>query len=147
LNSGYVAAVIDSSADRALYRRIADELRKRIEAGVYPPGTRFRSEEDIRQEWGVARVTARAAMRLLEQDGLITIRHGQPTRVRDTQEMSTVPVRVDGSTIGARPAKPAEAAEWGIPEGYPMLTLHDPVNGAELEAWPADRTRLRPEAD
>jgi GntR family transcriptional regulator len=139
--------VIDPSADKAKFRQIADELRKRIEDGTYPPSSRFRSEEDIRQEWGVARSTAREAMRLLEQDGLILIQHGQFTRVRDTRQMSVVPVPADGSTYGARPAKKAEAAEYGIPEGYPMLTLHDPVNGAELDSWPADRTRLRPEPD
>jgi GntR family transcriptional regulator len=139
--------VIDPSADKAKFRQIADELRERIENGTYPPGSRFRSEKDIGQEWGVARSTARQAMRLLEQDGLILIRHGQFTRVRDTRQMSVVPVPADGSTYGARPAKRSEAAEYGIPVGSPMLTLHDAVTGAELEAWPADRTQLRPEAD
>jgi DNA-binding transcriptional MocR family regulator len=145
--NGYRSAVIHPPANRSTYRQIAAELRRRIASGEYPPGSRFRSETDIQQEWGVSRWTAREVMRLLKHDGLILIRHGQPTQVSNTRPMSVVPVPSDGSPIGARPASEAEATQYDIPEGYPMLTLHDAETGVELEAWPADRTRLRPEVD
>lgn len=135
--------MINPSADRAKYRQIADELRQRITTGRYPPGTRFPSEQDIQQEFGAARTTAREAMRLLAQDGLIVIKHGQPTRVSNTRPMSTVPVP-PGHLIGARPATEREAAEWSVAEGSPVLVVLDEATGVELDAFPADRTRLRP---
>lgn len=51
--------------------RVADELRKAILRGVYPPGTRLRQEE-LAGQYGASRVPVREALRLLESEGLIT---------------------------------------------------------------------------
>jgi DNA-binding GntR family transcriptional regulator len=64
--------------------------------------------------------------------------------------MARVRVDMDGREIGARGATEAEAAEHGVAVGAPMLVLYDvqemadgSVQALEVEAWPADRTRLR----
>jgi DNA-binding GntR family transcriptional regulator len=69
-----------------MYRRIAEDLRRRIESGELPPGARLPSEEDLREEYGpdgssVSRNTVRDALRLLVSRGLIETRPGQGTFV------------------------------------------------------------------
>lgn len=51
--------------------RVADELRRAILHGAYPPGTRLRQEE-LAAQYGASRVPVREALRILESDGLVT---------------------------------------------------------------------------
>jgi DNA-binding transcriptional regulator YhcF (GntR family) len=53
------------------YRRIAAELRKRIEAGELAPGDRVPSTREITRRWGVAMATATKALTELRHDGLV----------------------------------------------------------------------------
>jgi GntR family transcriptional regulator len=64
------------------YRRIAAELRKRIEGGDLTVGDALPSEAAIVEKYGVARGTARQALAALERDGLIEARHGKGRFVR-----------------------------------------------------------------
>lgn len=64
------------------YRRIAAELRKRIEGGDLAVGDALPSEAAIVEKYGVARGTARQALAALEHDGLIEARHGKGRFVR-----------------------------------------------------------------
>jgi DNA-binding GntR family transcriptional regulator len=58
-----------------LYRQLADVLRKRIDGGELRPGALVPSEADLMSEFGVARITARSAIRELREAGVIyTIR-------------------------------------------------------------------------
>lgn len=52
--------------------RIAEGIRSRILAGLYPPGTRIR-QEDVAAEFGASRVPVREAIRQLEYEGLVTV--------------------------------------------------------------------------
>jgi len=65
-----------------LYRQIAKELKADIESGVYPDGAHFPSESTLQEYFGVSRVTIRAALALLQKDGLIERRRGSGTVVR-----------------------------------------------------------------
>ena len=91
------------------YRLIADDYRSEIVSGQRAPGSRFPSERDIAQIYGVNRHTAGSAMKLLVQEGLLVMRRGQPTRVRDREDRAVVDVELRG-LIGARPATEDEAA-------------------------------------
>lgn len=51
------------------YRQIAAILRARIEAGELAPGDPLPSEKTLEQGFGVARETARRAVRLLREQG------------------------------------------------------------------------------
>jgi DNA-binding GntR family transcriptional regulator len=53
------------------YRQIADILRRRIESGQYPPDTRVPTESELVEAFEVARTTARRAIAVLREEGLI----------------------------------------------------------------------------
>ncbi len=53
------------------YRQIAAILRRRIESGHYPPDTRIPTESELVEAFEVARTTARRAIALLREEGLI----------------------------------------------------------------------------
>lgn len=64
-----------------VYLQIADWLRSRIEAGEFGPDQRLPTETAIVQELGVARMTARKAMGVLREEGLVYTVHAQGTFV------------------------------------------------------------------
>ena len=51
-----------------LYRKIAEDLQRKIETGELEPGQRLSNEEDFRAEYEAARNTVREAMRRLRSD-------------------------------------------------------------------------------
>jgi DNA-binding GntR family transcriptional regulator len=53
------------------YRQIAAILRRRIESGQYPPDTRIPTEGELVDAFEVARTTARRAIAVLREEGLI----------------------------------------------------------------------------
>jgi GntR family transcriptional regulator len=63
-------------------RRIADDLRAAIDGGEFAPGSRLPSERDLAQRYGAARNTAREAIRLLADEGLVVAEHGRGVFVR-----------------------------------------------------------------
>ncbi|MGW0836624.1 GntR family transcriptional regulator [Streptomyces prunicolor] len=65
------------------YQRIAARLRAAIEAGEFGPGERLPGENDLMAEHGVARMTARQALGVLQAEGLVEARKGAGVFVRD----------------------------------------------------------------
>ena len=64
-----------------LYIQVAAELRRRIESGLWASGQKISTIEDLQEEFGVARVTVRQAVELLEKDGLVRRQQGRGTFV------------------------------------------------------------------
>jgi DNA-binding GntR family transcriptional regulator len=62
---------IDPLAPIPPYRQIAGIVRRRIESGQYPPDTRIPTESELMEEFEVARTTARRAVGVLRDAGLI----------------------------------------------------------------------------
>ncbi len=58
---------------------VADDLRRQLEDGVWPPGTRLPGEVRLAETYGVSRATIRTALRSLESRGLTATRHGSGT--------------------------------------------------------------------
>jgi DNA-binding GntR family transcriptional regulator len=58
------------------YQQIADHLRRAIEAGEYQPDQRLPSELTLMQTYGVARETARKAIRVLVAEELAYVLQG-----------------------------------------------------------------------
>ena len=54
------------------YRQIADIIRARIESGELEPDRPIPSEASIMGEFAVARATARHAVAVLDEEGLVT---------------------------------------------------------------------------
>ncbi|MBP8534364.1 GntR family transcriptional regulator [Streptomyces sp. MK37H] len=78
------------------YQRIANALRDSIRAGEYGPGDRLPGENDLMATYGVARMTARQALGVLQAEGITESRKGigvfvrafQPLRRRGIQRLS-----------------------------------------------------------
>lgn len=64
------------------HAEIADELRRRIDAGVLGPGMLFPSEPQLLKEFGVARNTVRQALEVLRAEGRIHTVHRRGSVVR-----------------------------------------------------------------
>lgn len=71
----YVAYVLDYEGDTHVYIQIADILRRRV-SGL-AAGHPVPSEAEIQQEFGVARTTARRAVNLLREEGLVYTVQGE----------------------------------------------------------------------
>jgi GntR family transcriptional regulator len=63
-------------------RVIADDLRNKIESGDLAPGDKLPSERELAGQYGTARNTAREAVRLLAEAGLVIAEHGRGSFVR-----------------------------------------------------------------
>lgn len=71
--------MIDRDAPDPPYLQIAAILRARITSGELPPGTRLPSVAGLIAEYGVARTTARKALRVLAGEGLARVVPGWGT--------------------------------------------------------------------
>ncbi|OHV45364.1 hypothetical protein BCD48_23195 [Pseudofrankia sp. BMG5.36] len=73
---------MDAGSSKALYRQLADILRSAILRGDYAPGEPIPSESELIATHAVSRTTARQAMALLGNEGLVIIGHGRRATVR-----------------------------------------------------------------
>jgi len=78
---------LPSAASRAepgvsRYAAIAADLRARVTAGEWPPGTALPSEQVLAAQQGVAMATLRRALELLADQGVLERIHGRGTFVR-----------------------------------------------------------------
>lgn len=73
---------IDASSDRAVFRQIADHLRQAVAKGRLKPGEQLPSEVQLMEHYGVARMTVRNALKLLQDEGLTIAEHGRGVYVR-----------------------------------------------------------------
>ncbi|MEV1288012.1 GntR family transcriptional regulator [Micromonospora sp. NPDC049679] len=121
------------------YRQLADVLRDEIGSGALPAGSRFPSERDLQQRFGLARDTVRSAVAILRGEGLVVVRHGQPTRVSDHDEKDDLALE-PGAQVEARMPTPAERQRLEMPQGWPVL--HVVRRDGTGDLYPANRFRL-----
>jgi GntR family transcriptional regulator len=121
-------------------------LRGRITSGELAPGQAFPSLATLSQTYGLSGITVRRAVRVLRNEGLIDVHHGQTSRVRDTSDIEDVDLPL--TRVGGRMPTPEDREQWGdIPDGCPMLVALDLLDEqGHTKAWPAHRYRLRPGA-
>ena len=82
MSAEVLTQAIDPASDRAVYKQIADHLRQAIARGRLKEGDQLPSEAQLMSHYGVARMTIRSALRLLEGEGLVTAEHGRGVYVR-----------------------------------------------------------------
>jgi DNA-binding GntR family transcriptional regulator len=63
--------MVDPEGPIPVYQQIADVIAARIERGELQPNRRIPSETALQQEFGVARETARHAVAVLRERGLV----------------------------------------------------------------------------
>jgi GntR family transcriptional regulator len=73
---------IDPTGPIPPYKQIAAIIRARITSGEYPKGTRIPTESEMVETWEVARTTARRAIALLRDEGLVDTVPQRGTYVR-----------------------------------------------------------------
>jgi GntR family transcriptional regulator len=77
-------------AQTPITHQITDDLRDKIEAGTYGPGALLPSEPELATRYGVSRQTARAALKALEQEGLIVVHSTRGRTVRNRPPLRRV---------------------------------------------------------
>lgn len=73
---------LDPDDPRPHYVQVADVIRGEIATGELGPGDRLPSHADIAADHGVSVGTVKRAFGLLQDEGIIVSRQGQPARVR-----------------------------------------------------------------
>jgi GntR family transcriptional regulator len=105
-----VAPTIDPADPRAVYQRIADDLRTQILSGDLPPGSPLPSEAELVRQYGSSRGPVRQAINLLRSEGLIDSHQGRGVFVRRRPPLRRL--SIDGMADGTRDAQNS-AAEIG----------------------------------
>jgi GntR family transcriptional regulator len=118
------------------YRRILDEIRSRIETGTLKPGIRLESERELAVRCGVSLMTARHAMKELENEGLVSRRVGAGTYVAPpkihfnkllsfSEQMAGRGVGASSKVIGVRVTDDESelAARLGVAPGGRLVKL------------------------
>lgn len=72
---------LDPDGPVPLYQQLADRLREQIAAGTLPANRPIPSENTLQQTYGVSRDTARHAIALLREAGLVVTVRGKGTFV------------------------------------------------------------------
>ncbi|MGW6461782.1 GntR family transcriptional regulator [Streptomyces sp. NPDC055078] len=68
-------------------RKIATDLRKKVEDGTYPPGAKLPSQRALAELYGVARNTVDEALKILGQQGIVTAEWGRGVFVRERKPL------------------------------------------------------------
>ncbi|MEU9097365.1 TetR/AcrR family transcriptional regulator C-terminal domain-containing protein [Streptomyces sp. NPDC048361] len=111
--------------DEPPYRRIADEIRRRITSGELAPGDRVPSTRGIVKEWGVALATATKVLTTLRLEGVVeTIpRVGTVVSERDAAPRRQPPPRVGAEHELTRERIVRAALEIADAEGIGALSM------------------------
>jgi GntR family transcriptional regulator len=78
---------VSSGKQRALYERIADDLRDEIASGRLRPGERLPTEGEIAEAWKTSRITAARGLKVLVHQGLIYSQRPLGYFVKDTKRV------------------------------------------------------------
>lgn len=81
---------MELSESRRLYQQLAAELKRRLEAGVYPVGDKLPAERFIAEEMSVSRTVVREAIIMLEVEGYVEVRKGSGIHVISHQQKNRV---------------------------------------------------------
>jgi GntR family transcriptional regulator len=89
-------ASLDPDDPRAPYLQVAGGLRAAIRSGEYGPGVQLPTYQELAETWGVAINTAKSAVTLLRDEGLVVTQHGKGSFVRTQALDGEAPARESG---------------------------------------------------
>ncbi|MFC5821948.1 GntR family transcriptional regulator [Nonomuraea sp. NPDC050478] len=130
--------MIDPDGAQPVYVQVAADLRRRIEAGEYPPRRRLPSVVALEHEYGVARNTVLKAIGLLRNSGIVYTVRNWGTVVRGT---GAVVVMEPGSRGIYREATDREREQLDLAEGTAVFVV-ERADG-EMEVLPAAEVEVR----
>ncbi|MGC0315549.1 GntR family transcriptional regulator [Kitasatospora acidiphila] len=107
--------------DTPAYRRLAEDLRTAISSGEYPPQATLPKITDLAAQYGISKQTARDAITLLEEQGLVEVvrRRGTVVRAMPTRQ------RISRSRHVYRD----ERGYYFDPAAKPWIALREPIVG------------------
>ena len=129
---------VDPASDRAVFRQIADQLRTAIQDGHLSEGDRLPSEAQLIDHYGVARMTVRNALQLLEMEGLTRAEHGRGVYVRRRPPVR----RLASDRFARRHRKEGKAAFIAESEQLGAQPDVDMIQISEMPAPPEIAERL-----
>ena len=139
---------------------LAGDLRSRLLKGEWERGSRLPSENELAASYQVSRVTVRTALKALEGQGFVDIRHGAGTFVADfgvsiragLQELGSMTGTIrelghepgmEWRTQAVRPATELEGVRLDIPVGHPVMYVERAVlSDGEVVAYSYDAISL-----
>lgn len=122
------------------YQRIADDLRRSIVDGVFPPGAKIPSRHELARQYEVSDRVAVEAVRLLAAEGFVESRSGSGSYVRQRPERQRLTRSWYTQRRGGSPFR-ADMAAAGIPGTWESSTERVPMTpaiAARLGAEPGD---------
>jgi DNA-binding FadR family transcriptional regulator len=93
-----------------LYRQIADQLSRLIEAGEFAVGARLPAERDLARQLGVSRPSVREALIAMEVEGRVEVRTGSGVYVLEPRIARS---RAGKPAVGKPAARKLAPVEWG----------------------------------
>ena len=84
-------SLVNQNSAIPLYRQVADNLLSRIQAGEWQENDKLPSEFMLIQEFNVSRITIRAALSELVDNGVLIRSHGRGTFVAPERKSSALP--------------------------------------------------------
>lgn len=114
-----------------LYLQLAQLLRQEIMSGRYKRGDMLPGEAALTDSYAVSPSSARSAMRVLREEGLVETRRGAGSYVRHIPPKITITAGPD-DIVTARMPTAAERRALGIAEGVPVLSVTRPGRAEEL---------------
>ncbi|MFE0100071.1 GntR family transcriptional regulator [Streptomyces sp. NPDC059009] len=123
-------------------RQIADDLRARISSGEFRPGARLPGEPTLVQQYGVAKMTASNALKLLITEGLAYARPGSGTYVREFQPIH----RVGNERLSSARWSSGESVWAAETAGRPVEVRDIEVSESRAPRWVARGLALSSDA-
>lgn len=77
---------------RPPYQQAAEAIRSDIKAGKLKPGEQLPSHRELQERFGIANMTARSALRVLREEGLIYTVQGRGSYVADVIGPGSEPI-------------------------------------------------------
>jgi DNA-binding GntR family transcriptional regulator len=96
---------VDYESGEKVYLQIARAIRDRIISGELPVGAQIPSGNQMKQEWGVNRLTGAQAVEELRKAGLVVTRPGVGTFVAAMPVLQVVALRPGDRVIARMPSE------------------------------------------
>jgi DNA-binding transcriptional regulator YhcF (GntR family) len=125
---------VDYESGEKLYLQIARIIRDRIISGELPVGAQIPSGNQMKQEWGVNRLTGAQAVEELRKAGLVVTRPGVGTFVSATPASQVVDLRPGDRVISRMPT---EEERERLSTGYLTPVLIVTRSDGRVEAYNA----------
>ncbi|WP_019875890.1 FadR/GntR family transcriptional regulator [Sporichthya polymorpha] len=115
--------------------RLASQLRRQIVTGELTVGERLPPEPELRERFGASRATLRAALVVLESEGLIKVHRGARGGIEVTQPDIGTAARYFGLILQSRSASVADyqAARVALEPPLARMVAERAANGAGVD--------------